>query len=61
MKYPSALLAETPATYILKYKGHDCKKSPPPNDLIVTLHRILMLKVKARARHAFTLKQKNLF
>ena len=27
----------------------------------VTLHRILMLKVKARARHAFTLKQKNLF
>ena len=26
----------------------------------VTLHRILMLKVKARARHAFTLKQKNL-
>ena len=30
----------------------------PPN---VTLHRILMLKVKARARHAFTLKQRNLF
>ena len=29
--------------------------------LYVTLHRILMLKVKARARHAFTLKQKNLF
>ena len=27
----------------------------------VTLHRILMLKVKARARHAFTLKQNNLF
>ena len=27
----------------------------------VTLDRILMLKVKARARHAFTLKQKNLF
>ena len=27
----------------------------------VTLHRILMLKVKARARHAFTLRQKNLF
>ena len=27
----------------------------------VTLHRTLMLKVKARARHAFTLKQKNLF
>ena len=27
----------------------------------VTLHRILMLKVKARARHAFSLKQKNLF
>ena len=27
----------------------------------VTLHRILMLKVKARAQHAFTLKQKNLF
>ena len=27
----------------------------------VTLHRILMLKVKARARHAFTLKQKNSF
>ena len=26
-----------------------------------TLHRILMLKVKARAQHAFTLKQKNLF
>ena len=30
MKYPSAVLAETPATYILKYKGHDCKKYPPP-------------------------------
>ena len=29
--------------------------------LYVTLHRILMLKVKARARHVFTLKQKNLF
>ena len=29
--------------------------------IYVTLHRILMLKVKARARHAFTLKQKNLF
>ena len=28
---------------------------------IVTLHRTLMLKVKARARYAFTLKQKNLF
>ena len=27
----------------------------------VTLHRIVMLKVKARARHAFTLRQKNLF
>ena len=27
----------------------------------VTLHRTLMLKVKARARHAFTLKQNNLF
>ena len=27
----------------------------------VTLQRILMLKVKARARHALTLKQKNLF
>ena len=27
----------------------------------VTLHRILMVKVKARARHAFTLTQKNLF
>ena len=27
----------------------------------VTLHRTLMLKVKARARHVFTLKQKNLF
>ena len=27
----------------------------------VTLHRTLMLKVKVRARHAFTLKQKNLF
>ena len=27
----------------------------------VTLHTILMLKVKARARHAFTFKQKNLF
>ena len=27
----------------------------------VTLHKNLMLKVKARARHAFTLKQKNLF
>ena len=32
-----------------------------PHSLFVTLHRILMLKVKARARHAFTLKQKNLF
>ena len=31
------------------------------SDLYVTLHRILMLKVKVRARHAFTLKQKNLF
>ena len=31
------------------------------NGVNVTLHRILMLKVKARARHAFTLKQKNLF
>ena len=30
-------------------------------DTFVTLHRILMLKVRARARHAFTLKQKNLF
>ena len=29
--------------------------------LYVTFHRILMLKVKALARHAFTLKQKNLF
>ena len=27
----------------------------------VTLHRILMLKLNARARHAFTLKLKNLF
>ena len=27
----------------------------------VTLHGTLMLKVKARARHAFTLKEKNLF
>ena len=31
------------------------------NRLFVTLHRILMLKMKARAQHAFTLKQKNLF
>ena len=30
-------------------------------EVYVTLHRILMLKMKARARHAFTLKQKNLF
>ena len=28
---------------------------------IVTLHKILMLKVKTHARHAFTLKQNNLF
>ena len=27
----------------------------------VTLHRILVVKVKARSRHASTLKQKNLF
>ena len=31
------------------------------NGSYVTLHRTLMLKVKARAQHAFTLKQKNLF
>ena len=33
----------------------------PGAEPIVTLHRILMLKVKARARHTFTSKQKNLF
>ena len=27
----------------------------------LTLHRILMLKVKERARHAFTLKQKRIY
>ena len=46
---------------IQKSRRGQPRKNVPLILKYVTLHRILMLKVKARARHAFTLKQKNLF
>ena len=48
-------------TLFLSQKLHHKVKPAEPRTTYVTLHMILMLKVKVRARHAFTLKQKKLF
>ena len=57
------LLNETRGTIFLKRLAVSSGKLEVSLNTVqyVTLDRILMLKVKARARHAFTLKQKNLF